>query len=131
MPAIGVCEADPGETFVQITASQVFLDHFVDNRLKEPVLLLAMLIMSSGEPPCCRRKGSLLRRTAALWGRSHRHPADPEVFRYWTLPTRGARRGTWARYARRNTLHVAMRSQLPRMPQPSPAPREYRRPARE
>jgi hypothetical protein len=32
---------------VQIAASQVFLDHFVHNRQKEPILLLAMLVIES------------------------------------------------------------------------------------
>jgi len=33
MPAIGVGAAHPGESFVQISASQVFLDHFVHHQL--------------------------------------------------------------------------------------------------
>ncbi len=46
MPAIGDCAADPGESFVQVSASQVFLDDFIHHRSKEPVLLLAMLIIT-------------------------------------------------------------------------------------
>jgi len=42
---IRVGAAHPGESFVQVTASQVFLDHFVHNRPEEPVLLLPMLII--------------------------------------------------------------------------------------
>jgi hypothetical protein len=45
MLARGVGAAYPGESFVQVTASQVFLDHFVHNRPEEPILLLAMLLM--------------------------------------------------------------------------------------
>lgn len=38
MLAGGVGAAHPGESFVQVTASQVFLDHFVHNRPEEPLL---------------------------------------------------------------------------------------------
>jgi hypothetical protein len=46
MLAGGVGAAHPGEPFVQVSASQVFLDHFVHNRPEGPVLLLAMLIIA-------------------------------------------------------------------------------------
>ncbi len=49
MFALRVGAAHPGESFVQITASQVFLDHFVHNRPEEPVLLLAMLVIAGLE----------------------------------------------------------------------------------
>ncbi len=49
MPAIGVGAAHPGESLVQIAASQVFLAHFVHNRPKEAVLLLAILIIAGLE----------------------------------------------------------------------------------
>jgi len=46
MLAGGVGAAHPGESFVQVTASQVFLEHFVHNRPEEPVVLLAMLVIA-------------------------------------------------------------------------------------
>jgi hypothetical protein len=49
MPAIGVGAARPGESLVQIAASQVFLDHFIHNRPKEPLLLLAILFIAGLE----------------------------------------------------------------------------------
>jgi hypothetical protein len=49
MFALRVGASRPGESLVQVTASQVFLDHFVHNRPEEPVLLLAMLIIAGLE----------------------------------------------------------------------------------
>ena len=46
MPAIGVGTTDSGKTPVQVSASQVFLDHFIHHRPKEPVLFLTMLIIA-------------------------------------------------------------------------------------
>jgi hypothetical protein len=49
MPAIEVGAADPGESLVQVSASRVFLDAFIHHRPKEPVLLLAILIIAGLE----------------------------------------------------------------------------------
>ena len=49
MPAIGVGASHPGESLVQVFASQVFLDDFIHHRPKEPVLLLAILIIAGFE----------------------------------------------------------------------------------
>lgn len=46
---MGVCAALCGESFVQVTASQVFLDHLIHNRPEEPVLSHAMLIITEFE----------------------------------------------------------------------------------
>jgi len=47
MPALGVGAGHPGKAFVQVSTSQVFLDHLVHLRPKEPILLLTMLIIDS------------------------------------------------------------------------------------
>jgi hypothetical protein len=47
--AAGVGTTDSGKTLVQISASQVFLDHFVHNRAEKSVLLLAMLVIAGFE----------------------------------------------------------------------------------
>jgi len=44
MPAIGVRAAHPGESFVQISASQVFLDHFVHHKWLRLVKTSCMFI---------------------------------------------------------------------------------------
>ena len=49
MPEIGVGAADPGESLLQVSASQVFLHYLVYNRTKEPLLFLTMLIMAGFE----------------------------------------------------------------------------------
>ena len=49
MPAIGVGAAHPGESLVQVSASQVFLDHLIHHRPEEPVLLLTMLTIAGSE----------------------------------------------------------------------------------
>jgi hypothetical protein len=49
MFAVGVGASHPGESLVQVAASQVFLDHFAHNRPEEPVLLLAMLVIAGLE----------------------------------------------------------------------------------
>jgi hypothetical protein len=45
MFALRVGAAHPGESFVQVTTPQVFLDHFIHHRPKEPILLFTMLII--------------------------------------------------------------------------------------
>jgi hypothetical protein len=45
----GLVQRTPGESFVQVSTIQVFLDHFIHHRPKEPVLLLAMLIIAGLE----------------------------------------------------------------------------------
>jgi hypothetical protein len=47
MLAVGVGAAHPGESLVQIAASQVFLDDFIHHRPKEAVLLLAILTVET------------------------------------------------------------------------------------
>jgi hypothetical protein len=49
MFAVGVGAAHPGESFVQVSAPQVFLHHFIHHRQKEPVLFLAMLVIAGLE----------------------------------------------------------------------------------
>jgi hypothetical protein len=44
--AFRVGAAHPGESLVQVSASEVFLDHFIHHRPKEPVLLLAIAIIA-------------------------------------------------------------------------------------
>jgi hypothetical protein len=46
MFAVGVGASHPGESLVQVSASQVFIDDFIHHRPKEPVLLLAILIIA-------------------------------------------------------------------------------------
>ena len=41
--------AHPSKSFVQVSTSQVFLDHLIHHRLKEPILFLAMLIIAGLE----------------------------------------------------------------------------------
>ena len=48
MAALGVCAAHLGKCFVQVSTSQVFLDHFVHNRPEEPVLLLLTMLVIAG-----------------------------------------------------------------------------------
>jgi hypothetical protein len=51
MLAVGVGAAHPGESFVQATTSQVFLDHLIYNRPEKPVLLLAILVKPDLKSP--------------------------------------------------------------------------------
>jgi len=45
MPAFRVGASHPGKSLVQVTASQVFLDHLIHHRPKETILLLTVLII--------------------------------------------------------------------------------------
>jgi hypothetical protein len=49
MFALRVSTTDSGKTFVQVSASQVFLDYFIHHRAKEPILLFAMFIIAGLE----------------------------------------------------------------------------------
>ena len=41
--------AHPGKGFMKVSTSQVFLDHFVHHRPKEPILFLTILIIAGLE----------------------------------------------------------------------------------
>jgi len=49
MFAFGVGAAHPGESLVQVSTSQVFLDHLIHHRPAEPLLLLTMLAVAGLE----------------------------------------------------------------------------------